>query len=121
MNPSNPPVALLNRAQQGDLEAIATLLQELCEPYDIKVKVALNYACLQVLLEGDTEPHRNTPTQAIVDWIQQLNLALIDTIKIYGKATAGSLPVWDAEYPASSSSAATPHQLQSLRPASGDF
>jgi protease PrsW len=123
MNPSNPPVSLLNRAQQGDLEAIATLLQELCEPYGVKVKVALNYACLQVLLEGDTAPHRNTPTQAIVNWIQQLNLGQIDTIKIYGKATNIALPAWDAEYPASQSplSAAAPNQSQPLRPSSRDF
>jgi protease PrsW len=123
MNPSKPPVALLNRAKQGDLEAIATLLQDLCEPYGIKVKIARNYACLQVLLEGDPAPHRNTPTQAIVDWIQALNLAAIDTIKIYGKAKAASLPAWEAEYPASQSSfsAVDSNQPQLLHSSSGDF
>jgi protease PrsW len=123
MNPSNSPVSLHDRAKQGDLEAIATLLQELCEPYNLKVKVALNYACLQILLEGDTAPHRSTPTQVIVDWIQALNLAPIDTIKVYGKAIAASLPAWDAEYPASKSpfSDADLNHPQPVRPSSGDF
>jgi protease PrsW len=123
MNPSNSPISLNDRAKQGDLEAIATLLQELCEPYGLKVKVALNYACLQVLLEGDTAPNPNVPTQTVVDWIQQLNLGQIDTIKIYGKATDTALPAWDTEYPASQSpfSGTDPNYPQSLRPSSGDF
>jgi RsiW-degrading membrane proteinase PrsW (M82 family) len=42
----NPPLSFLERAKQGDLEAIAILLQDLCKPYGLTVKVA-NYACLQ--------------------------------------------------------------------------
>jgi protease PrsW len=124
MNPSNPPVSSLDRAKQGDLEAIATLLQERCEPHGLTVKVAVNHACLQVLLEGDAAPHPNVPTQAIVDWIQQLNLVLIDTIKVYGKATTAALPTWDAEYPASTSpfGASSPdNSPRPVRPSSGDF
>jgi protease PrsW len=117
MNPSNSPVSLLDRAKQGDLEAIATLLQERCEPHGLKVKVAINYACLQVLLEGEKAPHPKMPTQVIVDWIQQLNLVLIDTIKIYGKATNAALPSWDAEYPAF----ASPRSIQGTHPHTGDF
>ncbi len=122
-NPLNPPVSLLGRAQQGDLEAIATLLQDLCEPYGITVKVALNQACLQVLLEGNAAPHPNLPTQAVVDWVQQLNLKRINTIKVYGKAADAVLPTWDAEYPASTSpfSASSPGRTPSVRPSSGDF
>ncbi len=103
MNPLNPSASLLERAKQGDLEAIAILLQDLCKPYGVEAKVALNRVCLQVLLEGATAPPPNVPTQAVVDWVQQLGLSSVDTVKVYGKATASALPDWEAEYPASAS------------------
>jgi protease PrsW len=119
----NPPLSFLERAKQGDLEAIAILLQDLCKPYGLTVKVAINDACLQVLLEGETAPHPNDPAQAVVDWIQQLNLKGVDAIKLYGKATTAALPTWDAEYPASASPfAGSSHpNLPSARPNSSDF
>ncbi len=99
----NPPISLLERAKQGDLEAIAVLLKDLCKPYGVSAKVALSHSCLMILLEGETAPHPNSPTLEVVDWVQNLNLAAIDTIKVYGKATTSELPTWDAEYPASAS------------------
>lgn len=59
----NLSLSFLERAKQGDLEAIAILLQDLCKPYSVEVKVALNRVCLQVLLEGTTAPQPNVPTQ----------------------------------------------------------
>jgi protease PrsW len=99
----NPPSSVLERAQQGDLEAIVVLLKDLCKPYNVSVKVALSHTCLKILLEGKTAPPPNLPTLEVVDWVQNLNLATIDTIKVYGKAANSELPTWDAEYPASAS------------------
>lgn len=99
----NPPSSVLERAQQGDLEAIVILLKDLCKPYNVSVKVAQTHTCLKILLEGKTTPQPNSPTLEVVDWVQNLNLATIDTIKVYGKAATSELPTWDAEYPASAS------------------
>jgi protease PrsW len=99
----NPPSSLLERAQQGDLEAIVVLLKDLCKPYDVSVKIALSQTCLKILLEGKTAPPPTSPTLEVVDWVQNLKLATIDTIKVYGKAANSELPTWDAEYPASAS------------------
>jgi hypothetical protein len=59
----NPSLSFLERAKQCDLEAIAILLQDLCKPYGVPVKVALNWVCLQVLLENTTALQSNVPTQ----------------------------------------------------------
>jgi protease PrsW len=122
-NPSDPSVSLLDRAKHGDLEAIATLLQEQCASYDMTVKVARNDMYLQVLLEAQTAPPSNLPTQAaIVDWLWQLNLAQIDTIKVYGKATAASIPAWEAEYPAVTGPTSTAaYPSSSVRPSTSVF
>ncbi len=120
--------SLLERAKQGDLEAIAAILQDLCQPYGVTVKVAMNRTCLQILLEAATPPNPTTPTLALVDAIHHLKLPTVETLKVYGKATNSELPAWDAEYPATPSPFANPEQQgaiaahkESVTSTSGDF
>ncbi len=98
-----PFPSIIERAKQGDLEAITTLLQDLCHSDGIKVKVALNRTCLQILLEGPSIPNQTHPTLAVIDAVQQLHLRHLESIKVYGKSISNDLPTWDAEYPAISS------------------
>lgn len=118
------PPSLLERAKQGDLEAIAAILQDLCQPYGVTVKVAMNRTCLQILLEAATPPNPTTPTLAIIDTIHQLNLPTVETLKVYGKAENSELPAWDAEYPATPSPFASTGQKAAIAiapPPAGDF
>jgi protease PrsW len=106
--------SLLERAKQGDLEAIAAILQDLCQPYGVTVKVAMNRTCLQILLEAAAPPNPTTPTLALVDAIHHLKLPTVETLKVYGKATNSELPVWDAEYPATPSPFANPERQEAI-------
>jgi|GEM_PF-1633402 len=78
---------LLELAKQGDVRAIAALMNRQLQPKGITAKVVLKDACLQVMLEAPQAPDQ----QAMVAFIQQgmvsLEVKSIKNVKVFGRQT----------------------------------
>lgn len=59
---------ILELAKQGDVKAIAALMNRQLQPKGITAKVAMNDSCLQIMLESDQLPDQQT----LVAWVSTL-------------------------------------------------
>ncbi|MCT7958429.1 DUF4429 domain-containing protein [Laspinema palackyanum] len=89
---------LLEKAKQGDAQAIAVLMNRQLQPKGITVKTALKDGCLQVMLESPKVPSQN----ALVGWVRKsmtsLGAAPIKKIKVYGRQIGNEFPAWSEEF-----------------------
>lgn len=84
----------LQQAQQGNLSAIAQLLNRSLQPKGITAKVKLTDGCLQVLLEADQALDSRALTGFVARGISTLNLPFVETLRVYGKQTGQARPTW---------------------------
>lgn len=90
----NPRLSLLKRAQQGEPEAIAALMNRNLGHQNARVQVRRQVTQYQVLIEAAEVPNQT----ATVKWIQQglskLAIPNVEQVAIYGKAKQSAKPNW---------------------------
>lgn len=103
----------LKLARQGNVQAIATLLNRLVQPQPTTLRVNLRGDCLQILLEAE-----ETPEPALLERIQQavvqLSLPAVRWVRVYGRRQGEPTPDWIEEFEV----ADLPKPLQPLTPLS---
>jgi hypothetical protein len=102
---------LITRAKQGDIEAIAHLIQVALQPHGIHVrKIRLQDHCLYLTLRSEQVPNQ----VAIVNFIQQgmtrLKVPSIHLVRIQATQTDMEIPSWSHEICLSSAPSFTPVQ-----------
>lgn len=89
---------ILELAKQGDVKAIAALMNRQLQPKGITAKVAINDSCLQIMLEFAQVPDQQT----LVGWVRKSIIGLgtnsIERVKIYGRQTGEEFPAWSHEF-----------------------
>jgi hypothetical protein len=88
---------LLELAKQGDVRAIATLLNRSLEPNGMRVKTGVKNDCLQIMVEAATVPNQQTIVAFIHKSMMSLGAASIQKVKIYGKQAGEDFPAWNKE------------------------
>lgn len=85
---------LLELAKQGDVKAIAALLNRFLKPKGISVKVHLKDGCLQLMLESAQVPNKQALVGFIYKEITKLEATSIQKVKIYWRQTGQDFPAW---------------------------
>jgi hypothetical protein len=88
---------IIGLAQQGDLEAIATLLNQSLARYDTIAKVGQNKECLFVTLISDPVPDEELVIPIVLQEIERWKTDNIKKIKIYGRTERQITPAWEDE------------------------
>jgi hypothetical protein len=88
---------ILELAKQGDVKAIAALMNRQLQPKGITAKVALKDGCLQIMLESVEVPDQQALVTFICKGITGLGAELIEKVKIYGLQTGEEFPAWSQE------------------------
>uniref|UniRef100_A0ACD5GVJ1 Uncharacterized protein n=1 Tax=Desertifilum tharense IPPAS B-1220 TaxID=1781255 RepID=A0ACD5GVJ1_9CYAN len=90
--------SLIQQAQKGNIQAIATLLRSKLQPKGITVKVASKNNYVSVMLEASNTP----PQQPLVQFIKQvftkLNVTVWQTVKVYGRKIGEDCPDWSEDF-----------------------
>ncbi|MEB3336735.1 MAG: hypothetical protein VKJ46_04680 [Leptolyngbyaceae bacterium] len=87
----------MNLAKQGEVGAIATLLNQAFANKGITVKVNLKDGCLKVLVEAAQVPPVSPVTTTVQQVIVGLDSPLIQSLKVYGRETGTEKPAWSQE------------------------
>ena len=96
---SGSPVQNLEElAKQGDVKAIATLINRILQSQRIIAKVSLKGDCLQVMLEAAQAPDEQTMTESLKPAILRFGIQPITRVKLYGKQTDEDFPDWHQEF-----------------------
>ncbi|MBE9003747.1 hypothetical protein IQ259_01555 [Fortiea sp. LEGE XX443] len=91
---------LLERARQGDIQAINSVINYLFQPKGITVKVFLQKGCLELTLESIQIPEQSSSVTLVRKLMIKLELKFINSIKIYGRKIGTSSFSWtDYIYP----------------------
>lgn len=85
---------LLERAKQGDEEAIASVMNYLLKDKGITAQAAQKDDCLLVVLKSAQVPEQKSSVATIYKLMMKLNLASIKAVKVYGKQTGQPSPAW---------------------------
>jgi hypothetical protein len=86
--------SLLERARQGDGDAIASLINQSLQPKGITVTTTLSRNFLTILVQAETTPDQKAITQFIEKNIGSLKPQGIERIVIKGKASDQKSPAW---------------------------
>ena len=112
---------LIRRAQEGETDAIAALLNRSFKTDRIQVKVEQRDTVLRVLLQGETLP-KNPLVKRVYQGMIRLQPARVKTVKIYGQVTDSTAIAWSktvALTPSQKPTAQTPQgveKAQQLKP-----
>jgi ribosomal protein L35AE/L33A len=90
-------LSLKERAKQGDIDSITTLLNIALQHKNITAKTSLQDSCLQVMLESDQIPIQTSAT-VIRREIMILKPESITSVKTYGKQIGNEFPSWTQEF-----------------------
>jgi hypothetical protein len=85
---------LKGQAQKGNIKAIATLMNRSFQRRGVTASVRLKEDCLQILLESVKVPDQAAYVSMVLTGIQNLAIANINTLEIYGKETSSEIPSW---------------------------
>jgi hypothetical protein len=85
---------LLDLAQQGDINALITLMNRSLRHQGITVKASFKDNCLKVLFESAEIPDKHATIAKIIRGIKQLEVRSITTLKVYGKKLDEKKPSW---------------------------
>jgi hypothetical protein len=102
-------------AQQGNTEAIASLLTEHLQAQAITVAVQRRQECLQVMLEADPIPDQEVIT-AVAQIISGLAISDLKTARLFARKTGDRTPAWSQLIPLSE---ALPNKMSDLRHLAG--
>ncbi|NJO79837.1 MAG: hypothetical protein HC827_15875 [Cyanobacteria bacterium RM1_2_2] len=86
--------SIVKLAEQGEPRAIAFLLTRTLQKYGIMARANLKGNCLKLLLEGEQVPHQTTMVKLVSRGMQKLNVAAIQTVKLYGRKLDAPVPAW---------------------------
>ncbi|MBD2413044.1 hypothetical protein FACHB389_02160 [Nostoc calcicola FACHB-389] len=89
---------ILELAKQGDVEAIASLMNRHLQPKGIAAKVAFKEACLEIILESAEIPNQETWVAFIRRGLTNLGAASVERVKIYGQHIGKNFPAWSQEF-----------------------
>lgn len=85
-------------AKQGDLNAIAALMNRALQPRGIIVKVAHQNGHLRVLLEGQTVPDQTILAPYIRKGIVALQIPELHTLDVVGRLKGTNIAVWSETF-----------------------
>src|SRR4028118_254960 len=86
-------------AKQGDVKAIATLMNRALQPKGITAKVQLKDCCLQVMLESTQVPKQQFCVALIGEGMRRLGVSSIKSLRIFGRQRGEDFPAWTEELP----------------------
>ncbi len=84
-------------AKQGDVKAIATLMNRALQPKGITAKVQLKDCCLQVMLESTQVPKQQFCVALIGEGMRRLGVSSIQSLRIFGRQRGEDFPAWTEE------------------------
>lgn len=90
--------SLLDRAKQGDAEAIATLMNDVLQPQDMWVKAMLDRDCLQVMLKSAAVLNQVICIAFIQRGLQCLQPETIQHVRVYAWQVGDAFPLWIATF-----------------------
>ncbi len=85
---------LLERAKQGDDEAIAAVLNYLLKDKNITAKVAIKGNRLLVLLKSVQVPEQESSVAVVSKLMKQLSVESINSVEVYGKQIGQQSTAW---------------------------
>jgi Bacterial capsule synthesis protein PGA_cap len=85
---------LLEKAQQGDPNAIAALVNQVLTRRGITTTAKMKGTCLHVVLAGDKVPDRDFCVNFMEDGMSHLKPAAIYSVRLYGKRKDRKKPAW---------------------------
>ena len=94
LEPSQDPVTL---ARQGDVKAIAGLINQKLQSSGVIAKVSLKNDCLQVMLEATEALNQEQMVSLLQSEIQKLEVQSITKLRLYGKQSGEDFPDWQEE------------------------
>jgi len=102
-------------AKQGDVRAIAFLINRSLQSKGILAKPVLKDGCLRVMLEAAQTPDEQTLAPFIYKGVMGLGIASVRMLKVYGRKTGSKSLSWSREFDLQeqSFSSASPVSLQS--------
>ncbi|MCC5606448.1 hypothetical protein LC612_06510 [Nostoc sp. CHAB 5834] len=89
---------ILELAKQGDVQAIASLMNRHLHPKGITAKVAFQDTCLEVILESAQVLNQQILVAFIRKGLTALGSASIEIVKVYGQQTGKEFPAWSREF-----------------------
>ncbi|MEH2044793.1 hypothetical protein [Nostoc sp.] len=89
---------ILKLAKQGDVEAIASLMNRHLHPKGVAAKVTFQDACLEVMLESAEVPNQQILVAFIRKGLTALEAASIEIVRVYGQQTDKEFPAWSQEF-----------------------
>ncbi|MEB3360361.1 MAG: hypothetical protein VKK04_26795 [Synechococcales bacterium] len=89
----NPPSHCLDLAQQGNLGAIALLINQRLRPHGIQARVALRGENLCLLLEADPLPEKAAVVAYLRRYLVTLKLPM-ESVQVYGRLPQARYPDW---------------------------
>ena len=88
----------LAQAKQGDVKAIASLLNSKLQPKGITAKASIKNSCLHIMLEWAKVP----PQKPLVDFIQKVfssfSVDNCQEVKVYGRQAGEEIPDWTESF-----------------------
>lgn len=85
---------VLVQAQQGDPDAIATLINQVISKKGLTVTAKSKGNCLHVVITGDLLPDRDSCIRFIHDGMMRLHAKPIESVRLYGKRSDQKWPSW---------------------------
>jgi hypothetical protein len=85
---------VLELAKQGDVSAIATLINRSLTPQGIKARIVLQDGTLKVLLESLEVPSQERFTRYIIQGLQKIGMPDATTLEIFGKQSGSEGFAW---------------------------
>ncbi|HEY9665220.1 MAG TPA: hypothetical protein V6C91_00355, partial [Coleofasciculaceae cyanobacterium] len=85
---------LLERAKQGDEEAIASVMNYLLKNKGITAQAAQKDDCLLIVLKSAQALEQKSSVAMIYKLMMRLNVPSIKSVKVYGKQTGQPSPAW---------------------------
>ena len=92
---------VLKRARQGNLEAIATWLNQVLQPQQVKANVGMRRVdhLLYITLDGATIPEAASLLPLLQAQLEALALPDIHLVRVYGRQAGVKLPTWQQDLP----------------------
>jgi hypothetical protein len=85
---------LLELSKQGNIEAIATLLNKTLRVRGVSAQVILKGTCLKVMLEASIVPNQKLLSPCVLKEISNLNANSIETLQIFGRQSGQKTSAW---------------------------
>ncbi|MEH2375305.1 hypothetical protein [Nostoc sp.] len=89
---------ILKLAKQGDVQAIASLMNRHLHPKAMTAKVAFKDGYLEVILESAEVPNQQILVAFIHKGLTALGAASVEIVKVYGQQTGNQFPAWSQEF-----------------------